>query len=937
MINRSSAIIISFIPIIIFCTPMSNGPERPVDLPHPGMKKIASAGKSFQQGWNDASASADEKPGMTSSFTYNYWLDTTEVTQKEYYEVTGKTPVPSGSAYGVGNDYPVYYVSWFDAALYCNSRSRSEGLDTVYAYSGIKALPNGAVYELTGLRYDITRDGYRLPTEAEWEFAARGGTSALPFSSLSDSAYACSYAWYGENAGGTTHIAGTRLSNSLGLYDLAGNVFEWTNDWKVYYDGLSISNSLGALQPSGEYEKVIKGGSYNYGLMNLRPSYRKATYATTLSSANEYVGFRCARGPIVSGHYIGDSYSNFSPNPVTIAASGSVLRLFLGTSVSKIVFVNVTDANRTLCYVDFSATFSYVREYLDDRNVYMPTISPDGRYVAYCSSNEGQSGSSEITVRSLDSLNSLKVKLGSNPAYIPRWWVDPVTNDTFIVFTNSAEMNGNVALWSSNKTFLQKIRGGAPEGNPVELVSDGSYHDGLSAAKRYIVTGYNRLMVKDLSTNQARQMFLSPANGKDANGSTQVCNVSISPDTGIGVRCMFLDFGYPKTSTVTGSSYGLHQYLFISTMNDSITDYVHCPDGEKSWDNTEWSNQSRFAVGCGRNSADQAHAIYIIDINYKNVQVLMTGSELQQPFLWAAHSIPIQFDSLGLYNEPLNGGYAQVCLSTKFLMFWRLFDSLEVAITGSSMAQMGIDPGKFTGGLKTYNLATACCDLPGQKNLILHYLCKHSSKLKVICSSLDPGWFGNIDADYSWKEGVGQSKGFLYDSCHSFWSDGVSQNLKEIISQVPVPKPEDTVNMGFYGVRSVNWGIDTPVCNGSITWTVADTNCQNSLATIRMLADTLRNKGVHWILINFPVSPYYKNTQAYSTWGPSWQTAHDILQSLRQIDSTNDYFHFYDANDDGNHDYNSTIDAFDEDHLSSLGAAKLSMRVDSIIHLILGY
>jgi uncharacterized protein (TIGR02171 family) len=920
--------------ILLFCIPHSNDADRSGDALHPGMKKITGAGKTFQQGWNSPLATLDEKPGMNSSFTYDYWIDTTEVTQRLYYDVLNRRPVADSSAYGTGDNYPVYSVSWFDAALFCNARSKAENLDTIYSYSGIKALSNNVVYELVGLRYDLTRDGYRLPTEAEWEFAARGGTSALLFTSVDDSAYAITCAWFGKNSSGKAHPVGTLLPNSLGLYDMAGNLLEWTNDWKGPYDGKDITNSIGALEPNNDYEKVVKGGSYTYGLQNLRPSYRKATYATMLSSANEYVGFRCARGPVPDGSNIGIVQSTVIPNPVTIMTGNDKVRSFFGTSSSKIVFVNVTGAYRTLCFIDFRRTLPYLQEYLDDKGVYMPTISPDGRYVAYCSGNEGQSGPSTITIRSLDSLNSPRERLVSDTAYIPRWWVNPLTSDTFIIYTNSSVSNGNEALWKTTRTYMQKISGGKPDGSPDALVADGSFHDGLSHDKKFVVTGYNRLMVRNLATNAEYQMFISPSNGKDADGSNQVCNVSLSPDTGSAVRCMFLDFGYPRTSAITNDIYGIHEYLFISTMSDSIVGFMHCPNDEDEWDNTEWSNRSQFAVGCGRNSAGQSHAIYAINVDKKSSLQIVTGMELQQPYLWLGTIIKGASDSLGRYNDPPQSS-EQAGLADKLLILWQICESLDIALIGSSQMYNGIDPRRFTGSLNCYNLASPANAILGQKILILNYILKHCPNIKMICTSFDLYWLMLPDGDYTWRNGVGQSKGYIYDSTHAFWPGTVSNDFKEIIRSIPITYSFDTACMGFFGNPSNNWGGDPPPIWETPLWDTTDENYKKNMSTIRMLTDTLRNRGVHFLVINFPISPYYKNTGYYSWAGPSRNTAHEIISVMERLDTTNAFLHFYDANMDGDHDYGND-EAANEAHLSELGAVKLTGRVDSLIHSILG-
>jgi Uncharacterized conserved protein len=115
------------------------------------MNLIQAAGKSFLQGAHDSLAGLDEQPVMQSSFTYDFWIDTTEVTQQEYSDILGLHPVSEASSSGAGDDFPVYNVSWYDAVLYCNAKSVLMGIDTVYSYFSLKRLASGSVYDLTGL------------------------------------------------------------------------------------------------------------------------------------------------------------------------------------------------------------------------------------------------------------------------------------------------------------------------------------------------------------------------------------------------------------------------------------------------------------------------------------------------------------------------------------------------------------------------------------------------------------------------------------------------------------------------------------------------------------------------------------------------------------------------------------------------------------------
>jgi hypothetical protein len=201
---------------------------------------------------------------------------------------------------------------------------------------------------------------------------------------------------------------------------------------------------------------------------------------------------------------------------------------------------------------------------------------------------------------------------------------------------------------------------------------------------------------------------------------------------------------------------------------------------------------------------------------------------------------------------------------------------------------------------------------------------------------MDIFYYGYLEGNVTWKICVGQSKGYAYDSCHAFWRGRVSRDFMDIIHQVPILNPTDTENLGFTGLPSWGWGDDPPYFNTgvSLSWDTTDPIYQQNLAMTIMVADTLRLKGIHWLVINFPLSPNYQHIAAYSAGGPSKQTAHEIIQNMRDLEGANRFFHFYDANIDGNHDY-AYEDFFDEYHLSGQGAARLSRRVDSIIHTII--
>jgi len=201
---------------------------------------------------------ADHRPAHQVTLTKPFELSVYEVTQEQYEAVTGTTP--SGFK---GSQKPVQMVSWDDAVKFCRKLS---------------AMPaeKKAGYV------------YRLPTEAEWEYACRAGTTTTYRFGDSDSELG-DYAWYYKNSGGTTHPVGGKKPNAWGLYDMYGNVYEWCQDWYGDYPSGSVTDPTGAA--SGSY-RVLRGGSFDYRSSTVRSATR-----TSLRPVNRfsYNGFRPAR------------------------------------------------------------------------------------------------------------------------------------------------------------------------------------------------------------------------------------------------------------------------------------------------------------------------------------------------------------------------------------------------------------------------------------------------------------------------------------------------------------------------------------------------------------------------------------------------------------------------------------------------------------------
>jgi formylglycine-generating enzyme required for sulfatase activity len=222
----------------------------------------------------------DEKPPHRVSVS-DFEMSKHEVTWWQYgmYATAERergVDLPEAPGWGISGDNPVVNVSWYDAVGYGNWLSGRSGLDGVY-----KGLGTDDVEWESG-----KRPGYRLPTEAEWEYAARGGNQQEWAGTNAEDSLG-DYGWYDGNSRSRTRPVGGKKANPFGLYDMSGNVWEWCWDW---YDGYGEAAESNPRGPSEGTHRVLRGGSWSFNAEFCRSAYRG--YSNSPADRDAYVGFR---------------------------------------------------------------------------------------------------------------------------------------------------------------------------------------------------------------------------------------------------------------------------------------------------------------------------------------------------------------------------------------------------------------------------------------------------------------------------------------------------------------------------------------------------------------------------------------------------------------------------------------------------------------------
>ena len=368
----------------IFCASCSNSDYVDVKIVElgqdslSGMIRVKASGDYVKLGTDEPTAKANERPVMRVNFDYDFSIGKHEVLCSEFNELM--QPL-TGLVLACENDsLPAADLTYYDAILYANARSKAEHFDTAYTY--INATIDGEKHctNLEGFAYHPEAEAYRLPTEAEWLYVASLDWNVKK-------------GWLAENSDYHAHeVCSIKPSDDVPC-DMIGNVMEWMSDWLGHFRDTTVSTYVGAPDGDALGQRVVKGGSFRNAEKSITKYARGDVYTVTSATRANYVGFRLAFGAVAKPTWLNAS-GNAVVSRVVSLANASTIRNLTGTYRTKLAFRN--DFTGNLAFVDFSGGTNSVTEINDTLEVYHPEISPDGKKVAFSTGFEGVSGKSAL-------------------------------------------------------------------------------------------------------------------------------------------------------------------------------------------------------------------------------------------------------------------------------------------------------------------------------------------------------------------------------------------------------------------------------------------------------------------------------------------------------------------------------------------------------------
>ena len=866
-----------------------------------GMLRIKAVGETVLLGTNEVTAKVNERPSMKARFDYDFSMGRTEVTCAEFNDLM----TAKGLSLSCEASVPATNITYYDAVLFANERSKSEGFDTAYTYSRAVFDSEGHCTNLEGFAYRPEEDAYRLPTEAEWILVAKANWN------VSD-------AWTSENSDYKLHPVCEKADSSSQVCDIAGNAMEWVNDWLGKFRDTTVTNFVGAPDGGALGQRIVKGGSYRNSAESITLYSRGDVYTVTSSTRADYVGFRLAFGAIPGATWMRNDGKVASSRVVPLASSAAMRSLFQ-TYKAKLAFRDENSGN--LAYIDYSSGNLSVHEIEDSLDVHHPEISPDGKYVAFCTGLEGVSEKSELYVRDLNATGSNLVKLEVESAAIPRWRVLE-SGDTVIVYVTDAGSNKEESAFKSASTWQVPFANGK-FGKPQKLF-DGAYHGGISADNALAVTGAKLLRAR--------------VSGRDTvwYGGEQACNASLAKDR--SKRTLFLDFGGKTGREYAGVNYGTHERLLVVDSVGNLVQTLAAPAGY-SFDHSEWVSNGNFAVATLTNANGAHTKIVLVNLTDGSLVELVEGDELWHPTLWISEIQSSADTSVGEHLfEPDSAGvyfvegqdWPHEALGYKMNLMWKYANQVEILCVGSSRTEDGIVANKIQSGF-ALNMGHSGNDMNASLFVAENYGVNHLKKLKTIVVSLDFDLW-RFETDYSDLIFL-NTPGYIYDKNHSFWKD---EDMADFSQIVEAASPFSTIaavaygeSMGWLGNESVEWG--APLVESDTNWSVTESYALDwNLDRLENFVKEMDRLQINVVGVIFPQNPRYRETGSWGRYGPQRSAAEKYIESVKALAGRVSRFAVLDENRNGNHDYTDQM-ALNTDHLSAKGAEQLTARLDSLL------